>query len=129
MDWFCYNLIILIKQCKIPYKKFRQSSIVFKKPGILSDFEELQLSYSSIFFAETSHKFSTYQCLQRVCSIYLFIYLLSYLQKIKKTIFSTHLVFTPFLKNSKSKQNKKIPHIISQTLLRRKRVQNFSKKY
>ena len=29
----------------------------------------------------------------------------------------------------KSKQNKKIPHMLSQTLVRQKRVQNFSRKY
>ena len=29
------------------------------------NFDELQLSYSSIFFAETLHTFSTYQCLQK----------------------------------------------------------------
>ena len=47
-------------------QKFRQSSIVFEKPGILSEnFDELQLSYSLIFFAETFHTFSTYQCLQK----------------------------------------------------------------
>ena len=47
-------------------QKFRQSSIVFEKPGILSEnFDELQLSYSLIFFAETSHTFSVYQCLQK----------------------------------------------------------------
>ena len=42
-------------------QKFRQSSIVFKKPGILFEhFDELQL------FAETSRTFSTYQkCLQK----------------------------------------------------------------
>ena len=39
-------------------QKFRQSSIVFEKPGILSEnFDELQLSYSLIFFAETLHVF------------------------------------------------------------------------
>ena len=47
-------------------QKFRQSSIVFEKPGIWSEniWSELELSCSSIFFAETSHTFSTYQCLQ-----------------------------------------------------------------
>ena len=49
-------------------QKFRQSSIVFEKPGIFSEnfgnFDEFQISYSSIFFAETSHTFSTYYCLQ-----------------------------------------------------------------
>ena len=52
-----------------PIQNFRQSSVIFEKPGILSEnlktFDELQLPYSSIFFAETSHTFSTYQCLQK----------------------------------------------------------------
>ena len=48
-------------------QKFRQNSIVFEKPGILSEnFDEPQLSYSSIFFAETSNRFYTHQCLQKV---------------------------------------------------------------
>ena len=48
---------------------FRQSSIVFEKPGILS--ENLKTLTSSnyptvqYFLAETSHTFSTYQCLQK----------------------------------------------------------------
>ena len=54
---------------QIPMQKFRQRSIVFEKPGILSEnvkkLGELQLPYSSIFFAETSHTFPTYQCLQK----------------------------------------------------------------
>ena len=49
-----------------PIRKFRQSSIVFEKPGILSEkFDELKLPNSSIFFAETLHTFPTYQCLQK----------------------------------------------------------------
>ena len=52
-----------------PIQNFRQSSVVFEKPGILSEnlktFDELQLPYSSIFLAETSHTFSTHQCLQK----------------------------------------------------------------
>ena len=48
-------------------QKFRQSSIVFEKPGIWSEniWSELELSYSSIFFAETLHTFSTYHCLKK----------------------------------------------------------------
>ena len=51
-------------------QKFRQSSIVFEKPGILP--ENLKTLTSSnyptvqYFFAETSHTFSTYQCLQMI---------------------------------------------------------------
>ena len=44
---------------QIPIKKFRQSSTVFEKPGNLSE------NYSSIFFAETSQTFPTYQRLQK----------------------------------------------------------------
>ena len=53
-------------------QKFRQSSIIFEKPGKSRNFvwklensDGLQLSYSSIFFSETLHMFSTYQCLQK----------------------------------------------------------------
>ena len=52
-----------------PIQKFRQSSIVFEKPGILS--ENLKTLTSSnypkvqYFFAETSDTFPTYQCLQK----------------------------------------------------------------
>ena len=60
---------------QIAIQKLRQSSIVFEKPGVLSEnFDELQLSYSSIFFAETWHPFSTYQCLQKVCGIFLVLF-------------------------------------------------------
>ena len=49
-------------------QKFRQSAIVFKKPGILS--KRLKTLTSSnyptvqYFFVETLHTFPTYQCLQ-----------------------------------------------------------------
>ena len=52
-----------------PIQKFKQSSIVFEKPGIfflkIEKFDEHQLPYSSIFFAETSHMYFTYQFLQK----------------------------------------------------------------
>ena len=50
-------------------QKFRQSFVVFEKPGILS--ENLKTLTSSnyptvqYFFAETLRTFSTYQCLQK----------------------------------------------------------------
>ena len=52
-----------------PRQKFRQSSIVFQKPGILP--EKLKVLTSSnylqtlIIFVETLHTFPTYQCLQK----------------------------------------------------------------
>ena len=50
-----------------PIQKYRQSSIVFENPGVwkFENFDELKLPYSSIFFAETSHIISIYQCLQK----------------------------------------------------------------
>ena len=55
-------------------KKLRQSSIVFEKPGILPENLTIQLSYNSTFFAEVSHAFSAYQCLQKyVCDFFNFI--------------------------------------------------------
>ena len=72
---------------QIAIQKLRQSSIVFEKPGVLSEnFDELQLSYSSIFFAETLHTFSNYHCLNKgMWDFFYFILILSYLQKLKKT--------------------------------------------
>ena len=52
-----------------PIQKFKQSSIVLEKPGI--SYENLKTVMSSnyrpvqYFFAETSHTFTTYQCLQK----------------------------------------------------------------
>ena len=33
MDWFCYNLIILIKWCKIPYKNLGKALFFTKSQG------------------------------------------------------------------------------------------------
>ena len=50
-------------------QKFRQSSIVFEKAGILSDNLKTLTSsnYPAVqyFFAATSHTFSTYHCLKK----------------------------------------------------------------
>ena len=50
-------------------QKFRQSSIDFEKPGILSEnLKTLTCSnYPTVqhFFAETSHTLSTYHCLKK----------------------------------------------------------------
>ena len=94
-------------------QKFRQSSIVFEKPGILSEnlktFDELPLPYSSIFFAETLHAFSTYQFLQK-CFWDFFISFRSCVicKDLKRSGFYT-LVFYTFINNSRYKQNRKNP--------------------
>ena len=113
-------------------QKFRQGFIVFEKSCIwkFENFDELQLPYSSIFFAETSHTFSTYQCLQKRVSDFLKFYLdLKLFAKIKKDLFSTHSFLTPLLITQDLNKIKKIPLTLLETLISRKRVRNFNKKY
>ena len=84
-----------------PIQKFRQSSIVFKLyfAWKFETFYELQLPYNSIYFAETSHKFPTYQCLQKCVQDF---------QKLKRHSF--HMLFYYiFINNWRSKQNKTNP--------------------
>ena len=72
-------------------QKFRQSSIVFEKPGILS--ENLKTLASSnyptvqYFLLNFRTHFLLTNVFKRVCGIFLFYYILSYLQKLKKTWF------------------------------------------
>ena len=95
-------------------QKFRQSSIVFEKPGILSEnlktLTSSNLSYRSIFFSEASHTFSTYQCLpEGVWDFFKFCLDLELIAKIKKDLVSTHSSFT--LITQDLNKMKKIPHI------------------
>ena len=112
MDWFCYNLIILIKQFKIPYKNLDKALLfsrnqvfclkiwkLWRAPTILQ-FNIFCWNFAHVFYLPMSTK------VVRYLFIYLFIGLFA---KNKKDLFSTHSVFTLFLKNSKSKQNKKNP--------------------
>ena len=60
-----------------PIQKFSQSSIVFEKPGILSENLKILTSFNyptvQYFFIETLHLFSTYECLQKgVCDFFYF---------------------------------------------------------
>ena len=89
------------------------------------NFDELQLSYSSIFFAETLHTFSTYQCLQKGVSAFFKFHLdLESFAKNKKDLLSTHSFSTLLLITQDLNNIKKIPHTFLYTLLSRKRVQN-----
>ena len=95
---------------------FRQSSIVFEEPGIFvwkfENFEELQLSYSSIFFAETSHMFSTYHCQKKGFLVFFILFRSWVICKIIKRPGFYKLFFYIFIDNSRSKQNKKKFHTL-----------------
>ena len=47
-----------------PTQKFRQSSIVFEKPGILFGKSKVQLP-QTLIFVDILNTFPTYQCLQK----------------------------------------------------------------
>ena len=93
-------------------QKFRRSSIIFEKPGILS--ENLKTLTSSnyptvqYFFPETSHTFSTYQCLLKGSWDFELFRSWIILKKFKRPGLYT-VVFYTFIKNSRPKQNKKNP--------------------
>ena len=96
-------------------QKFSPSSIVFEKPGVLS--ENLKTLTSShyptvqYFFAETSHTFSTYQCLKNGVWEFFLSYLdLELFVKIKKDLVCTHSFFVLLLITQNLNKIKKIPH-------------------
>ena len=60
-----------------PMQKFRQSSIVFEKPGILSEklnFDKLQPPYSSIFLLKLRTRFVLTNVCKRVFGIFLILF-------------------------------------------------------
>ena len=94
-------------------QKFRQSSIVFDEPGILS--ENLKTLTSSnyhtvqYFLMNLRTGFLLINVYKRVCGIFLFYLDLELFAKIKKRPGFYTLVFYTFINNSRSKQNKKNP--------------------
>ena len=111
-------------------QKFRQSSIVFEKPGILS--ENLKTLTSSnyptvqYFLLKLRTRFLLTNVYKRVCGILLDLELFA---KIKKDLVFTHSLFTLLLITQDLNKIKKIARTVLYKLLSRKRVQNFSKKY
>ena len=93
-------------------QKFRQSSIVFKKPGIQS--ENLKTLTSSNYPTVQYFllkRFAFYLPMStKGCVGFLFYLHLSYLRKLKKPWF-LHTRFYTVINNSRSKQNKKKSHI------------------
>ena len=77
----------------MPYKNL-DKFLLFLRNLVFENFDELQLSYSSIFFAETSHTFSTYHCLKNGVWDFLFYLDLELFAKIKKDQVCRHSFFT-----------------------------------
>ena len=94
-----------------PIQKFRQSSTVFEKPGIL--FENLEILTSSNYL--TVHRFLLKLCTRllltnvykRVCGIFFILFRLEIFAKIKKNLVSTHSFLTLLLIIQDQNKNKK----------------------
>ena len=96
-------------------QKFRQCTIVFENPGILS--QNLKILTSSnyptvqYFLLKLRTRFLLTNVYKRVCGIFLFYLDLELFAKIKKDLVSTHSVFTLLLITQDLNKMKKIPHI------------------
>ena len=96
-----------------PIQKFRQSSILFEKPGIL--FENLKTLTSSnypiiqYFLLKLRTHLLLTNVYKRVSGICLFCLDLELFPKIKKGLVSRHLLFTLLLITQDLNQIKKIP--------------------
>ena len=97
-------------------QKFRQSSIVFEKPVILSEnFKTLTSSNYPIvqyFLLKLRTRFLLTNVYKRVCGIFLFYLDLELFAKIKKDLVSTHLLFTLLLITQDLNKLKKIPRTL-----------------
>ena len=113
-------------------QKFRQSSIDFEKPGILS--ENLKTLTNSNYptgqylLLKLRTRFLFTNAYERVCGIFLnFVQILGYLQKLERPGFFT-LVFYFFINNSRSKQTKKSPEHPFLDIFKQKTCAKFQQK-
>ena len=97
----------------MPYKNLDKALLFLRNQLFclkIWKFDELQLSYSSIFFAETSHTFSTYQYLQKgVWDFFISFRSWVFCKNLKRPGFYSLAFFFTFINNSRSKQNKQNP--------------------
>ena len=116
-----------------PIQKFRQSSIVFEKPGIL--FENLKTQASSnyptvqYFLLKLCTRLLLTNVYKRVRRIFLVCLVIESFAKIKNTWFLHTHFFTFLLITQDLSKIKKISNTLWQTLLSRKDMHNFSRKY
>ena len=100
MDWFYYNLIILIKSCKIPYKHLDKALSFSRNQALRLKMWKLwrppTILQFSIFCWNFAHVFYLPVSTQRVCGILLDLELFA---KIEKDLVSKHSLFTFFIKN------------------------------
>ena len=125
-------MIILIKQCKIPYKNL-DKVILFLRNQLFC-LKILKTSTSSnyptvqYFLLKLCAHFLLTNFYKRVCGIFLFCLDLELFAKIKKDLVSTPSFYT-LVKITDYLNKKKTLHNLLYTLPSIKRVQNLNKKY
>ena len=100
-----------------PIQKLRQNSIVFEKPGILSEnfktFYELRLPYISILFCRNFAYVSYLPMSTKACvGVFLFCLDLELFAKVLKSLVSTNSFFTLLLITQGLDKIKNIPYIV-----------------
>ena len=97
-------------------QKFRQSSIVFKKPGVVSEnLKTLRISnYPTVqyFLLKLRTRFLLTNVCKRMGGIFLFYLDYELFPKIKKDLVSKHSFFTRLLITKDLNKIKKIPHTL-----------------
>ena len=97
-------------------QKFRQSSIVFEKPGALSENLKTLASFNYVtvqcFLLKLPSRFSLANVYKKVCRSFLFCLDREVFAKIKKDLVSSHLFFTLSLMTQDLNKIKKILHPI-----------------
>ena len=115
-----------------PIQKFRQSSIAFEKPGILSENLKNLTSSNYLRFQYLLLKLRTRFLLTNIYKrmfgiFFYFDQILSYLQKLKRPSFNA-LAFYIFINNSRSKQNEKNPEHSFLDIVKQKTCAKFQRK-
>ena len=92
-------------------QKFRQSSIVFQKPGILSENLKIltTLNYLTVHYWNSAHISYLPMSTKGCAGFFLFCLYLELFAKIKKDVVSKHSFFTFLLITQINKQNKQNP--------------------
>ena len=113
MDQFNYNFIILIKWCKAPHRNLDKALLFLRNQAFFLKIWKLWRAPTILQFNISCWNFAHVSCLplsKKGCVWFFLFHLdLELFAEIKKNPCFYILVFYTFIKNSRSKQNKKNP--------------------
>ena len=116
MDWFCHNLIVLIKKCKIPYKNLNKALLLWRNQVLCLKIWKLWRAPTTlqfnIFCRNSAHVFYLPKCTKK-CGIFFISFRFWVICKnLKKDLVSIHSFFTLLLITQDLNKIKKIPHTL-----------------